>query len=815
MSQITLPSRRPTSSALRLQIIFACALSVVALSAIYGGVRAQQAAPPSQGTQLPPVPVEPPVQAQPKQVPAPKQAAPAPQPKAATVPKRVAAPKVQPKQAPAQVPVAADPPPPASPANALGTYNPALDLRNVTLPPGTTVTTAGPVQGYRALSAMSSTKTATPIEQIPQSIQVVPRSVLNDQRNLTTSEALQNVSNTQGSANLNIGNTDMQQMKIRGFPAEKWLDGLPLTYDSGDKDSLVNIERIEVLKGPSAILYGGGTGAPIGGAVNFVSKLPTNVASGEFGVTVGSHRYVTPYFDMNQPLNANGTVLFRATGEYSSAKSFVDVLESERYSFNPTLTFTNKTDTTLTLQARLSRFEQQAYPGLPAVGTVAGGFRINRNMFAGDQNIVPSRSEVQSLTATLDHKVNSIWSFNVKTRVSRSEFEQNSQGPSTAAPDVGTSTWSLLNTEVAQKQTEFSINPNLLGRFAYGPTWNTFLVGADYSRVTDKGHMTVDAGVFPVDLLAPAFLSPYSDPNPASPFYFPFFDFNGVFTTKGAYAQMQSSIHDRVHLLAGARLANINVEYFEKVPFSGGGFFPPETFTMEKTKVLPRAGIVVDVVKGFSLFTSYSEGMKWTGFTQARELAPEESKQVEAGIKYNIGNQLSGTVAVFEIRRSNVPVVVAAGVSNYSQQQGRGFETDLVWQPVRHFKVLANYGHTIAEYSDSLLGAPKGNRIAGVPEHSGRLWVDYGLEPHGLRGWSVGAGVYMASEQFVDIANLYKTGGFYTLDAKVAYENDRYKAAFHAKNLTGQEYFMPYSWFGGQVAPGDARAFYGTFALKY
>ena len=82
-----------------------------------------------------------------------------------------------------------------------------------------------------------------------------------------------------------------------------------------------------------------------------------------------------------------------------------------------------------------------------------------------------------------------------------------------------------------------------------------------------------------------------------------------------------------------------------------------------------------------------------------------------------------------------------------------------------------------------------------------------GLERRGRR--------LLASEQFVDNANLYRTGGYYTLDAKVAYENERYRASFHAKNLTGQEYFVPYSWFGGQVAPGDARAFYGTFALKY
>ncbi|MDW3399067.1 hypothetical protein NQ285_26850, partial [Escherichia coli] len=89
----------------------------------------------------------------------------------------------------------AEPPPPVkNAANALGTYNPALDLPDLKLPLGATLTTAGPVDGYRALSAFSSTKTATPIEQIPQSIQVIPRSVMVDQNNLSVTEAIQNAS---------------------------------------------------------------------------------------------------------------------------------------------------------------------------------------------------------------------------------------------------------------------------------------------------------------------------------------------------------------------------------------------------------------------------------------------------------------------------------------------------------------------------------------------------------------------------------------------------------------------------------------------
>ncbi len=468
--------------------------------------------------------------------------------------RRVAAPaagkKSGARRASAKPAPAESPPAVAQPANALGTYNPALDLPGLKLPPGTTVTTAGPVDGYRALSAFSATKTATPIEQVPQSIQVVPKSVIADQNNVTVTEAIQNVSNVQGTNTLGIGTTGPNGLtNIRGFAAQQYLDGINVMYNAGDRDSLVNVERVEVLKGPNAILYGGGAGSPLGGAINVVSKLPTDKASAEAGLTFGTNNYVQPYFDINQPLSADKTVLFRFTGAYTGTDSFVDVVHQNRYSLNPTLTLTNKEDTTLTIQGRVSRFEQQAYQGLPAVGTVAGSFRLNRDLYIGPSNIPKSYSEVKSVTATFDHRFDSIWSFNVKTRWADQSFDQKSQTTQTAAPDVGPTTWSLLNIDLAQKQQEFTINPNFEARFRLGPTNNVWLTGADYSRVKDRGHMNVDFGVPPVDLVNnPVFPTPYTDPTPASPTFFPFFDFNSVYVTKGAiYATAIDDLRPHSH----------------------------------------------------------------------------------------------------------------------------------------------------------------------------------------------------------------------------------------------------------------------------
>jgi iron complex outermembrane receptor protein len=102
-----------------------------------------------------------------------------------------------------------------------------------------------------------------------------------------------------------------------------------------------------------------------------------------------------------------------------------------------------------------------------------------------------------------------------------------------------------------------------------------------------------------------------------------------------------------------------------------------------------------------------------------------------------------------------------------------------------------------------------------VPENSGRLWVDYAFGPNFLPGWSIGAGIYAASGAYVDAQNRWKTDGYYTVDAKLAYENEHFAASLAVKNLTDEEYFTPYVWFGGQVAPGAPRTVYGQFSYKF
>ncbi|MCQ8127237.1 TonB-dependent siderophore receptor [Methylomonas rivi] len=668
-------------------------------------------------------------------------------------------------------------------------------------------------QSYRAVHAVTATRTATPVKQIPQSIQTLKRSLIDDQQNITVSEALQNVSAVVPRHVLYT--PVVEGTLIRGFRAEQLLDGFTQYYNPGDRESMVNLERIEVLKGSNAVLYGGGSGSPVGGVVNLISKLPKAEAFAEAGYRMGSHAFHQPYFDWNRPLHDN--VLFRVTGEYTASGSHVDNVATQRFNINPTLVFTNHDTTTLTLQSKISRWEQPDYQGLPATGAIAGDFRVRPETFIGPADISESRSNADSVWGSLDHTINAVWSLNLKARYAYSEFDQKvqslfgSDGFVADLPLMPPSGWALTNAELFQRQEEYSVLGNALAKFEIGPSENTLLFGADYSQLNDEGFINADLGPYglgvgAVDLMAPEFSVAYGNPDASinSP--------SVRNTTYGGYAQLQSSFYKRFHQLCSLRLGGLEIDFQDKT--SGA---EAKTQTL---KPLPRIGGVFDVTDQVSLFAGYSEGMRGQPFVNfSGAPRPELSRQIEAGLKFDFSGRLSGQMAVYRIERSNVAVTdardpglrsIAAG-----QQRSHGFETDLIWQPNEKIGVLANYAHTWAEFTDDLAGVAAGNRLAMVPEDSGRLWVNYRFQQPELKGWSMGVGVYLRSGAYLSNNNIFKTGGYHSFDTAIAYESQRFKLAATVKNFTDEDYFQPYGYFAGRVAPAGGVSVFVTTMVKF
>lgn len=667
-------------------------------------------------------------------------------------------------------------------------------------------TSAGQVDQYIAITADSATKTRTALKKIPQSVQVVPKKLMGDQQVQSVGEALQNVSGVVPNHATII--PAWESTLMRGFAAEHLQDGSNLNYNTGDRESTINIERIEVLKGPNAVLYGGNSGTPVGGAVNLVSKLPSAQKAAKVGVTVGSHGVVKPSFDINQPLSENAQL--RVTGEYTRSKSQIERIKRENYNLNPTLKINFNDNTALVLQGKTSRWKGQDYQGLPATGTIAGDFKINRNLFVGSNNLPDSTSALDSVAATLNHQWSDRWSFSTKVRKANSEFDEKGQtlvgadGFVANAPSAG-SLWGMTNVNLYQQQKDVSVVAELKGEFKTPKTKTHLVLGAEHSTLDDDGFMDID-GFAAVDLTNPVFSMPYTDPNTA-------FRWSGKVANKtsGVYAQAQHSIHDRVHLLGGAKLAKVQVGYADNLGADDH---------TQKTKTLPRAGVVIDLNKQISAFASYSEGLRGVGWANYSDTPqPIESKQKELGFKFGVNQKLSGSLAAFEIDRNNttIPDPATGGLTSLPNgaERSKGVELDMVWQPTANFSLTGSYANTDAVYTKTAGAIPAGNQLAGVPEHSGRVWGSYQFKQGRAKGFSVGTGVYAQSATMLTGSNDFKAPAFYKFDMKFGYETKHFETALTVKNVTNKQYFERFNYFGGRVAPGSDRAIYFSAALKF
>ncbi|WP_116610143.1 TonB-dependent siderophore receptor [Paraburkholderia unamae] len=229
-----------------------------------------------------------------------------------------------------------------------------------------------------ALDVRSATRTDTPLLEVPQSVQVLPRTLIEEQDARTQADALVNVSGvvpSQPEENLFVASI------VRGFPAEAYMDGLPMYGMSAANSpaSLVGVEQIVVLKGPASTLYGGGLGSPLGGLINIESEWPASEAGGYVAMRTGSYGTVNPYFDLTGPLTSS--INARIAGEYHSNGSWIDQVKGERWSVKPSVSFQLDPKTVLLVQGQFNHSSQLEYSGLPAAQALAG--ELDRHAFPG------------------------------------------------------------------------------------------------------------------------------------------------------------------------------------------------------------------------------------------------------------------------------------------------------------------------------------------------------------------------------------------------------------------------------------------------
>lgn len=667
---------------------------------------------------------------------------------------------------------------------------------------GQTIVVTGHPETYAVPNSSAATRTDTPLIEVPQSVQVLNRSLLTEQDRRTLGEALVNVS---GVTSTRSDEILFIPPILRGFPGEVYLDGLPIfagNQQAYDPTSLVGVERIEVLKGPSATLYGGGLGTPLGGIINVESERPDAKAGGTVAIRAGSFSTWAPSADLTAPL-AQG-VAARIAGEYQSNGSWIDKVKGKRWSIQPSLSIQIDADTDLLLQGQFNHRANMEYSGLPADTALAG--TIARNAFPGSPNGQPQTTNDNRMgTATLRHAFSDRVKLTVTGRYYANEVNEYGSFvyPGLVTDSTVAPAYDVFSVSMTNRIKEATIDANLGAKLnVLGGTHN-LLSGIDYDWTRFYSAMGLFVSNSPegtIDLSNPVYNLAYTVQAPANSYELDHYQ------TLAVYVQDQAT-YGRLHLTGGLRFTSLRF-----VEDSNVGAATNTTYH----HVSPRIGATVDVVPGVAVFVGYATAFRAPfGFVGLSVPKPETSSNIEGGVKLALAHTgLSGTIAAFSQTHDNVATSDPKNVGYYVQsgeQTAKGIEVDLLWEPTPAFSLLGNYAYT--DTTDN--GVAPGNRLARVPESSGRVAARYRLLHGALKGLSFGAGVTAFTSRQLTLPNTIAVPGSAVVDAQGSYDTGRFTLGVSVVNLGGRRAWDPYSYMGYPVvAPNQPRSAYVTLKAK-
>jgi iron complex outermembrane receptor protein len=641
--------------------------------------------------------------------------------------------------------------------------------------------------GYAALDSSSSTRTDTPLIEVPQSVGTVTRTLLTEQDIHTLAGALLNVSG--------VVPTKPEELLfvsplVRGFPAEIYTDGLAMfgnTTTANDPTSLVGAERIDVIKGPSSTMYGGGLGSPLGGLIDVVSVRPEPRWSGYMGFRGGAFGTLDPNGDLNVPVNAR--IAARVAGEYQRNDSWVDIVSGDRWSLQPAMSFQFGPKTDLFVQGRFNHRDQLEYSGVPAELALAG--LVDRNAFAGAPVGQPhTRLDSRMATVELIHSFADSVRWNTSARYYFSQANEHGSFilPGLAPPDPTPPVYQIFTLDMPSNPVrEGTLDTNLMAlRRGLGGR-HALLAGVSYDHTNFYSAMGFSG--IPVgeeDLAHPTYNLAFGPQTPAT------LTQTDRYQTTAVYGQDQAT-YGRVTLTGSVRYTRLDFREREQ--------------GTDKTynHVSGRIGGTVRVANGVALYAAYATAFRGAfGLVVQQAPKPETSQNVEGGLKLALSRaHLAGTVAIFDQTRDNV---ATADPTNFlysiqtGQQRARGADTDLTWEPVRAFSLLANYAFVQATVTKDN-SIPVGDFLQRVPRNSGRVAARYRVQSGPAKGLSFGAGVTGFSSRQDTLPNTITMPGYAAVDAQGAFDfGHRYTIEGSAVNLADRRTFDPYEYFGFPVA---------------
>jgi iron complex outermembrane recepter protein len=639
------------------------------------------------------------------------------------------------------------------------------------------------------------------IRDIPQSIQIVPQEVLRDQNVNSLDEALRNVSGV--TTNYGPNYSGEAAYYIRGFFTTNRNGGSFLRNglrEGGDipQDFTPNIERIEALLGPASVLYGN---ANPGGTINIVTKQPLRDPFYAIDATIGNYDFYEGAIDLSGPLNDSRTILYRLNVGYQDRGSFVDFVETSIFTIAPVVSFEIGERTRLTLEGEYTERSTVAYFGLPSVGTVLPNpnGEIPRDRFTGEPDGVIDNSIIR-VGYRLEHQFSDNWSLQnaFSARIQRDQPANDYFLTEGELADDNRTLNSQAITNIVDYE-DYDLSTYLTGKFSTGSIDHQLLLGIDLS----SSLLGFDrSSIIPVtlDIFNPVYGRVTGSSIDA-------FDGDQLTRTLGIYVQDQVTLTENLKLLLGGRF-----DLFEQE-----NRFQSDITSASGDAFSPRVGIVYQPIQPISLYASYSQSFVpviGTAFSGGA-FEPERGTQYEIGVKADVSERLSVTLALYHLTRTNVTTEDPDNPDfqiQTGEQRSRGVELSIAGEILPGWNIIAGYAYIDAEITEDNTFAV-GNRLNNVAENSFNLWTTYEIQRGTLQGLGFGLGLFYLGERQGDLENSFQLPSYLRTDAAIFYNRDRFRAALNFRNLFNVDYFE--GSLGSNVFPGVPFTVQGTVSWQF
>ena len=672
-----------------------------------------------------------------------------------------------------------------------------------------TITVTGERIHYGVRSTGTATKTDTDIKSVPQALTIITSAQIGDQQLRSVSDLLNFVPGA--SYNSGEGNRDTLVLRGNSSTADFFVDGV--RDDVQYFRDFYNVERVEVLKGPNAMIFGRGGG---GGILNRVLKKPTLSPSRGFSSSADGWGGVRFTGDVDQPLS--GTVGVRLNGMYEDADSFRHHVDLKRYGINPTATLLIGQNTRIDFSYEYFHDRRTADRGVPSeAGEPVRGFT---RTFFGDPDDSYARVNANIATLAIEHDFGNGLTLRNRTLLGDyKKFYQNIFAnspvlPATAELPERAKLGAYNNRN--DRQNIFS-QTDLVWENRLARVDQTVLIGFELGH--EKSRNLRNTGALSGDCLLGDGSVPLSDPTcDVDAIWAPIVsDANNRVTADVAaiYAQDQIRPAEWIEIVAGLRFDSFEVRVNDLRGVGGG------IFSRKDNLWSPRLGLVFKPAGNLSIYTSYSRsylpqsGDQFGSLTNVTEgLKPERFDNYEVGAKWEILDGLLATAAVYRLDRTNTratdptdpTLTVLTGA-----QRSRGIELGLERSVTSKWLVSAGYTLQKAEITTTTTAAPAGREVPLVPRHGFSLWNRYDL----TRQFGLGLGLIARTKSYATISNTVRLPGYARVDGALFYNLPRgIETQINVENIFGVNHF-PTANADNNIAPGAPRTIRATVGYSF